>query len=162
MRNKFEKTSIIKFNNYDIDIKYIKCKSHYIPSYIQEELLNKSYISCPEEGSFIGWKLACIYDSNDKEELVIVKLQIMEDSLRSSGIERKCRTDKAKVLEITDLDGNKLPDKISIHSWYNKNFIYRVGEIIKADNFDECRWNECSNGIHFFLSKQEAIDYMMA
>lgn len=28
-----------------------------------------------------------------------------------------------------------------------------------TDSFDEDRWNECSHGIHFFINKQEAIDY---
>lgn len=38
-------------------------------------------------------------------------------------------------------------------------FTYRVGETVVPDSFDEDRWNECSNGIHFFITKQEAIDY---
>lgn len=33
------------------------------------------------------------------------------------------------------------------------------GETVVPDSFDEDRWNECSNGIHFFITKQEAIDY---
>ena len=28
-----------------------------------------------------------------------------------------------------------------------------------VDSFDEDRFNECSSGIHFFITKQEAIDY---
>ena len=36
---------------------------------------------------------------------------------------------------------------------------YKVGEIVYPDSFDEDRWNECSHGIHFFVNKQDAINY---
>ena len=34
--------------------------------------------------------------------------------------------------------------------------VYEVGEITHADSWDEDRWNECSHGIHFFLTQEEA------
>ena len=37
--------------------------------------------------------------------------------------------------------------------------IYKVGCEVLPDKFDDNRWEECSNGIHFFINKQEAIDY---
>ena len=105
-------------------------------------------LACPEEGSFIGYKKAGKY---------IVKLLIMEDSKRSSATTLKCRCDKAKVLDIEEIDtGRKIE---SVSSDYNINFIYKVGEIVKVDDFDENRWNECSSGIHFFVNKQNAIQY---
>ena len=36
---------------------------------------------------------------------------------------------------------------------------YKVGELVIPDSFDENRWNECSHGIHFFINKQNAINY---
>ena len=54
---------------------------------------------CPNFGSFIGWKRA--YDG------LIVKLEIPEDAKRLSGTGRKCRCDKARVIEIQNLDGDK-------------------------------------------------------
>ena len=36
---------------------------------------------------------------------------------------------------------------------------YKVGEMVYPDSFDEDRWNECSHGIHFFINKQDAINY---
>jgi hypothetical protein len=36
---------------------------------------------------------------------------------------------------------------------------YKVGETVKPDTYDPNPLVECSNGIHFFISKQEAIDY---
>ena len=105
------------------------------------------HLQCPEEGSFIGYK---------KADSCIVKLLIPEDALRSSATSRKCRANKAKVLEITKLDGSNLQE---VPSDYDNTFFYKVGEEVKVDNFDTDRWNECSTGIHFFITKQEAIDY---
>ena len=106
-------------------------------------------IYCPEKGSFIGFKKA----SNH-----IVELEILSDSLRSSATLRKCRCDKARVLSITTLNG-KDDGTTSVSSNRDKNFIYKVGEIVEVKDFDANRWNECSTGIHFFVTRQEAVDY---
>ena len=105
-------------------------------------------LQCPEEGSFIGYKKA-----NDK----IVKLLITEDSLRSSATTRKCRCSKAKVLSITNIENTE--EFEMVQSDYDKNFIYKVGEIVEVENFDINRWNECSSGIHFFITREEAVNY---
>ena len=105
-------------------------------------------LQCPEEGSFIGYKKA-----NGK----IVKLLITEDAKRSSATTRKCRCNKAKVLSITSLDGKE--EYTKVNSDYDPDFVYEVGKVIKVKDFDENRWNECSNGIHFFITRDEAIMY---
>ena len=105
--------------------------------------------ACPDTGSFIGYKKA----SN-----MIIKLEITEDAKRVSATSRKCRCNKAKVLGIYDYECNLLEDK-EVASDRDKDFIYRVGEIVEVENFDEDRWNECSTGIHFFINFQEAVKY---
>ena len=105
-------------------------------------------LQCPEEGSFIGYKKAHGY---------IVKLEILADAKRSSATSRKCRCSAAKVLSITAVDGSEEVKEIA--SDQDSNFIYRVGEIVRVDNFDEDRWNECSTGIHFFITRREAEQY---
>ena len=106
-------------------------------------------ISCPEEGSFIGFK---------KCEQYIVKLRITENAKRCSATSRKCRCSEAEVLSITNMDGTTA-DITSISSNYDPDFIYKVGEIVSVSNFDENRWNECSTGIHFFITREEAVEY---
>ena len=106
---------------------------------------------CPEEGSFIGFKKC----RND----FIVKLEILSDSLRCSATGRKCRCSKAKVISITNLDGTNANTNVVI-SKRDPNFIYKVGETVEVKNFDTNRWNECSTGIHFFITRQEAVDYV--
>lgn len=105
-------------------------------------------LACPEEGSFIGYK---------KANGCIVKLLILEDAKRSSATTSKCRCNKAKVLDIENIETGKKVNEIN--SNYDINFIYRVGEIVHVDNFDNNRWNECSTGIHFFINKENAINY---
>jgi uncharacterized protein YjbI with pentapeptide repeats len=106
-------------------------------------------LQCPIEGSFIGWKKCDGY---------IVKLKICEDAERSSSTSLKCRCSKAEVLEIQNLDGS-VADITEICSNYDENFIYKVGETIEVKDFDKCRWNECSTGIHFFIDRNMAVIY---
>ena len=106
-------------------------------------------LACPSEGAFVAWKKV--------EGKYLVKLQIPEDARRLSATTRKCRCDKAMVLDITSLDGNKHYDEVT-NTNYNKT-IYKVGEFVYPDSFDENRWDECSNGIHFFINKEDAINY---
>ena len=105
-------------------------------------------IACPEKGGFIGWK-KCRGD-------LIVELEICEDAKRSSATTRKCRCDKAKVIAITSPDGGA--EEVA-QSSYTPDFIYRVGDIVSVPDFDDNRWNECAPGIHFFITRQEAVDY---
>ena len=106
-------------------------------------------IACPEKGSFTAFKKANNY---------IVELLILDDALRSSSTTRKCRCSKAKVIAITNLDSSSC-DVTSIPSNCDGDFIYTIGEIVEAANFDNDRWNECAPGIHFFITRQEAVEY---
>ena len=109
-------------------------------------------MACPEKGSFIGFKKVC----GD----LIVELEITADALRSSATGRKCRCSKAKVLSITNIDGTET-DIDSARSLWDPDFAYTVGETIEVSNFDTNRWNECAPGIHFFITRQEAVDFNM-
>ena len=103
---------------------------------------------CPD-GAFIGYKKASSH---------IVKLLVPEDAKRSSATTLKCRCSKAKVLEIQNLDGSK-SDLMAVPSDRDENFIYVVGKEKEVEDFDEDRWNECSTGIHFFISREMAVKY---
>ena len=106
-------------------------------------------LQCPETGSFIGHKKASGY---------IVELEICADAKRSSATSRKCRCSKAKVLSITHLDGSD-SGLTEVRSDYSKEFVYCVGETVEVPDFDENRWNECTAGIHFFITRGEAVKY---
>ena len=116
---------------------------------------NMMYIpmACPEEGSFIGFKKAVYAGKN-----YIVKLEILADALRSSATSRKCRCNKAKVLEIQNIDGSKANIDV-VHSTFDPLFQYKTGQIVEEPKYDNNRFNECSKGIHFFINRQEAVDF---
>ena len=106
-------------------------------------------ISCPDTGSFIGWKKVNGY---------IVKLKIPARAKRCSATSNKCRCEYAKVLAIQNIDGSKA----RINEVFNNKYAtcnYKIGEIVYPDSFDENRWKECSNGIHFFINRQDAVKY---
>ena len=107
-------------------------------------------LACPSDGAFIGWKKVSRY---------LIKLEIPEDARRSSATGRKCRCDKAKVLDIICLSDDKPLNLSEITNFQYAPTTYKVGDMVYPDSFDEDRWNECSHGIHFFINKQEAIDY---
>ena len=106
-------------------------------------------IACPEKGTFTAFKKAGNY---------IIELEIPDDALRSSSTTRKCRCSKAKVVSITNLDGTP-SDVKSVASCRDSKFIYNLGETVEVSNFDTNRWNECAPGIHFFITRQEAVEY---
>ena len=108
----------------------------------------------PDEGDIIGWKQA--RDVNNAP--VIVKLLIPADAQRSNATTRQCRASEAEVLDIQNPDGESL-DGVTANSKYDVDFIYRKGETVKVSDFDMNRWNECAPGIHFFITRQEAVDY---
>ena len=111
----------------------------------------------PEEGIFIGWKKC--YLKNDVLNYAIVKLLILDAKNVVGGlVGRKCRTDKIKVLEIINSKGKSMK-QTTVYSLYNNNFSYTVGKIVKCSDFDNDIRIECSSGIHFFMTKQEAIDF---
>lgn len=112
----------------------------------------------PREGSFVGWKKAQFSTEDGGVADCIVKLRITEDAKRSNAAGRKCRCSKAEVLEIADMDGNALE---CAHSGRDDSFAYRVGETVEVANFCEDRWKECAAGIHFFLTPEEAREWLL-
>lgn len=115
-----------------------------------ETLLKFFPIACPEYGEFIGWKKSF--------GGLIVKLKITESAKRLSAFGRKCRCSEAVVLAIENIDGTP-SDVTEVYSFFDMNFVYRVGDTVSVWNFDDDRKKECASGIHFFITRQEAVDY---
>lgn len=106
------------------------------------------------DGEMIGWKKALF----DNTVPCIVKLRIPEDAKRSKGIGNKCRCNKAIIesIYILNIFTNQI---MSANSWYDHAFKYTLGNTVEVDDFDDCPWIECSTGIHFFQTEEEAINY---
>jgi len=109
------------------------------------ESLSRTMI-VPEEGDFIGFKKICTSEGKK-----VIKVLIPSEAKRVGGAAgRKCRAEFVTMLE--DVDG-----------WSDHNsgfkYSYKAGETVYPDKFDDRITEECTHGIHFFITKQEAIDY---
>jgi len=83
---------------------------------------------------------------------VIAKLQITAKAQRVNAYSsRKCRASEVKVLEL--FEGIEATDK------YSSSILYKKGLTIHPDNFNPDPRIECTNGIHFFITRQEAEEY---
>ena len=80
----------------------------------------------------------------------IVKLEIPRGAVVFSINGNKCRTNKAKVLDISGADR-----AVSEYKYMS----YYVGDEFTVYNFN-CEYNtECASGIHFFMTREEAEEY---
>ena len=89
---------------------------------------------------------------------VILTLEIPAAAKRSNATGRKCRAEYAILLCVDGIgweyDGSPVTSK------YDRAFVYpAIGETITPDGFDDDCWNECSTGVHFFITRYEAETY---
>lgn len=97
--------------------------------------------------SMIVYKKAVTDDKS-----VIVTLEIPKNAIVFSINNNKCRTNICKVIDIEG-DFNKA------YSFYDNKFVYEKGKTIRIKDFNLQYNVECGTGIHFFRTKQEALDY---
>ena len=109
-------------------------------------------LACPSNGAFTAWKKV-----RANGVAYLVELYIPTEARRSSATTNKCRCDKAKVISITRIDNGEEVERVT--NIEHAVTTYEVGCMVTPDSFDENRWDECSHGIHFFINKQEAINY---
>lgn len=106
-------------------------------------------LRCPETGPFIGWKCCT--------EWRVVQLLIPADAKRVSATANTCRCSKAKVLSIKSIDETIKYDWAQ--STVDPDFYYETGKWVYPSSFEEDRWKDSSPGIHFFMERQECVDY---
>jgi hypothetical protein len=104
---------------------------------------------CPEKGAILGYK-KCV---NDR----LVQLLIPADAKRTSATLPSCRCSRAKVLTIKSFDSSLEFDEA--WSLVDENFVYRTGDWAEVKDFNEDRWMDSTTGIHFWMTREEAIAY---
>ena len=83
---------------------------------------------------------------------IIITLKIPRGAIVFGINGKKFRTNIATVINIED-------DVKTVYSIYNENLSYHVGDTITVYNFN-CEYNEeCVEGIHFFMTKEDACCY---
>lgn len=105
---------------------------------------------CPQEGSFIAYKKVHVIDN---KHYGIAKLFIPEDAMRNDTNSLKCKCNKAKVLEITDIITNQKYE--TGMSMFNNDFVYKTGEMVIDNDYNI----DSYHGIYFFIDKQTAINF---
>ena len=112
-------------------------RAQHVPPLIAAQL------SILPSGTVIGWKKCC--------DGVLVRLSIPAGARRSNATGRKCR---AEWVEVLDVIGSQHAGQA--WSLYRRDFVYRVGERVACDHWEEDRWVECGGGIHFYITREEA------
>lgn len=149
------------YNNIFENCMFFKCNiTTYFESSMVDAIPESTNMRCPRYDKIIGYKIIINHDGS---ELLLATLEIPAGVKRSSAIGNKCRCEYAKVLSIIDGNGNKYDMGKSAISGImipSNQLIYKVGQYVYADSFDENRFNECAPGIHFFMTPEEAWDYV--
>ena len=92
------------------------------------------------DGDLIGWKKC--------KNNIIVKLRIPEAAKRSHAFGRKCRAEYADVIEVI---GGEVG-----YAQHDGKTKYKTGQRVTPDKWCENWQDECSNGIHFYITRLEA------
>ena len=95
------------------------------------------------EGELVVW---------GKKGGTLVKMLVPADAKRSCATTRKHRAEYVEVLEVIGAE-----EAVVINGFGTT--VYRPGEIARAHDWDDDRWNECAPGIHFFLTREEAENW---
>ena len=89
----------------------------------------------------------------------IAEIEVPAEAQRVCGIDGglKCRAEYVKVLAI--FAPNNSPKSKAKGAYSGTPTIYEVGAIVKPDSYDPDPSKSCANGIHFFVSRREAVAY---
>ena len=98
------------------------------------------------DGTLVVWKKL--------SEGVVALLEIPNDAQRTNAIgSRKCRSSAAVVVALFK-DGVLFEgEAFDAHAGKTR---YKAGEVVLPDSYDDSALIECSNGIHWFLTREEA------
>ena len=101
----------------------------------------------PSDGEFTGYKKVLQADAT----YTVVILRIPADAQRTSALaSRKCRASHVIVVEGEGISPTASRSKLR----------YTPGATVTADRFNPDRREECTYGIHFFLTREEAEAYL--
>ena len=118
-----------------------------------------------------GWKKSFVREIG----YCIIELLIPANATRYQPENYKCRASRAKVLGIysykqtyhhgemvpAGLELTRVSDTYVACSLRYPSFKYEVGKVVKpVRKFDKNFKEDCASGIHFFLTKEEAINFV--
>ena len=109
---------------------------------------------CPDEGSVIGYKKVGSLGAQ-----IVLTLKIGKERTNSL-VGRKCRAKAVKVLKAEMLVHGKLqPTPATVFFAKHDTSKYELGKVRIEKDYNPDIRVECTKGLHFFITKQEAIEY---
>lgn len=119
------------------------CGANLIGALLDNAILPPFQI-VPETGSFYAYK---------KVSTGVIRIRIPANARRTSSmIGRKCRAEFVQVISGEGVGGESPTQRES-------KLVYRKGEYVFPDSYDDDIRVECTHGIHFFMTKKEAEEY---
>ena len=120
------------------------CGADLCGAKVEDFSVFQQFLITPQEGSFIAYK---------KTTKGVIRVMIPEHAARCNAVgSRKCRAS-----EVIVLDGEGVGGESPTQS--TNKLVFNAGETVKADSFDPDIFKECTNGIHFFMTRKEAEDW---
>jgi hypothetical protein len=111
---------------------------------------------CPEVGAFQCWKK--VYSLSHNRSIILL-MEVPADAKRTSSlIGRKCRAESVTVIRAENCDGTPC-EETEFCSGHDGKFRYRVGKASGVNDFDDDIRVECTRGLHFFVTRAEAVEY---
>ena len=135
---------LLEANLQGADLRGANLQGAYLQRANLREVFLPHFQITPSEGSFIGWK---------RTTKGVIKILIPAHAKRTSTLTgRKCRASSAIPLDGEGIGGMS-PTK--------GNLLYKKNVEVFADKFDDDIRTECSNGIHFFMTEKEALEWVI-
>ena len=107
-----------------------------------------AFYVCPDFGAFTAWKKL--------QGGIVAEIVVPAEARRVAPVVgRKCRAEYVTVVALTAKDGSHPTEGKGLHNGTK----YVVGETVRPDSFNDDFKLECTNGIHFFITKAEAVEY---
>lgn len=110
-----------------------------------------------EHQELIGYKV--VESETCPRNVLICELLIPSYAKRIVIEGGKCRCDIAKVRRLYTMNGEDFKGRARPFIQSDSNLRYEVGKNVCADFYDDCIYIDCSGGIHFFMTEQEARDF---
>lgn len=129
----------------------------------------------PSEGAFTAYKKVNVF--NAKNQIVgyaIATLLVPEKAKRLTPLgHRKCRVSEALVVDFEHIGRDGKPGAIidcttgkpikvkglTYHAMHRSAFLYKKGKVVTPDKYDPNIEQDCSNGIHVFATRREAMNW---
>ena len=106
---------------------------------------------CPEVGAFVAFKKL--------DAGIVAELCIPADAPRLTPYgSRKCRAAWVETVALYDSTGAMLPPETVGHPWRGVGDVtYQAGHVTIANDWNDDPREECTSGIHFFITHAEAV-----